>query len=75
MGRVSLLRRICEVIVSRRRAHFSEADARRACKAAPDRTVEIILPDGTVIRMIPGTHGENPQLAKERLAVEREAVF
>ena len=51
--------------MTRRPAHFLEADARRACKAAPDRTVEIHLPDGTVIKMVPG--GEvKPEVAKKR---------
>lgn len=48
----------------RRPASFTEADARRACKAAPDRTVEIHLPDGTVIRMLPGDK-EKPEVAKK----------
>lgn len=37
----------------RRPASFSQADARRACRAAPDRVVEITLPDGTVIKLVP----------------------
>ncbi len=49
----------------RRQASFTEADARRACRAAPDRTVEIHLPDGTIIRMIPGE-------AKSEVAKKRE---
>ena len=32
---------------------FIEADIRRACKAAPDRTIEIVFPDGTIIRLLP----------------------
>ena len=51
-------------VMSRRAASFTEADARRACKAAPDRTVEIHLPDGTVIRMLPGE--TKPEVAKKR---------
>jgi hypothetical protein len=39
-------------------AHFLEADVRRACKAAPDRPVEIHLPDGTIIRLLPGGKGK-----------------
>ena len=48
--------------MSRRAASFTEADARRACRAAPDRTIEIVLPDGTVIRLVPD--GENRTVAK-----------
>ena len=48
----------------RRHAHFLEVDAKRACRAAPDRVVEIHLPDGTVIRMIPGE--AKPEVAKKR---------
>jgi hypothetical protein len=51
--------------MSRRPASFTEADARRACKAAPDRTVEIHLPDGTVIRILPGDK-EKPEVVKRR---------
>jgi len=50
--------------MSRRPASFTEADARRACRAAPDRTVEIHLPDGTVIKLIPGE--AKPEVAKRR---------
>ena len=39
--------------MSRRPAAFTEADIRRACKAAPDRTVELV-PDGT-IRLVPSS--------------------
>jgi hypothetical protein len=51
--------------MSNRPASFTEADARRACRAAPDRTVEIHLPDGTVIRMLPGDK-EKPEVAKRQ---------
>lgn len=50
--------------MSNRPASFTEADARRACRAAPDRVVEIHLPDGTIIRMIPGE--DKPEVAKKR---------
>jgi hypothetical protein len=50
--------------MSNRPASFTEADARRACRAAPDRVVEIHLPDGTVIRMLPGEAA--PEVAKKR---------
>jgi len=36
-----------------RPTRFIEADIRRACKAAPDRTIEIVFPDGTIIRLLP----------------------
>jgi hypothetical protein len=52
--------------MTRRPAHFLEADARRACKAAPDRVVEIHLTDGTIIRMVPG------EKAKIEVAKKRE---
>jgi hypothetical protein len=39
--------------MSRRPAAFTEADFRRACRAAPDRTIEVRLPDGTIIRAVP----------------------
>jgi len=51
--------------MTRRPSSFTETDARRACRAAPDRTVEIHLPDGTVIRMIPGDK-DKPEVAKKR---------
>lgn len=51
--------------MSNRPASFTEADARRACKAAPDRIVEIHLPDGTVIKMLPGDK-DKPDVAKKR---------
>lgn len=51
--------------MSNRPASFTEADARRACRAAPDRVVEIHLTDGTVIKMIPGDKGK-PEVAKKR---------
>jgi len=48
--------------MARRHVSFSTSDARRACRAAPDRVVEIHLPDGTVIKMIPGE--DKPEVAK-----------
>jgi hypothetical protein len=48
--------------VTRRRALFSKADIRRACEAAPGRTVEIIAPDGTKIRLVPGDTEETDKL-------------
>jgi hypothetical protein len=55
--------------MSRRPARFIEADIRRACKAAPDRTIEIVFPDGTIIRLLPG---EKVEPAKLKIAPERE---
>jgi hypothetical protein len=48
--------------VTRRRSPFSKSDIRRACEAAPGRTVEIITPDGTKIRLVPGDTGEPDKL-------------
>jgi len=48
--------------MARRHVSFSTSDARRACRAAPDRVVEINLPDGTVIKLIPGE--DKPEVAK-----------
>ena len=45
--------RIKNEIMSGRRAIFTQAEIRRACKAAPERPVEIIAADGTIIRLIP----------------------
>jgi len=56
--------------MSNRPASFTEADAKRACRAAPDRVVEIHLPDGTVIRMIPG----GTQEAVKSTVVEKKDV-
>ena len=42
----------------RRPASFTEADIRRARKAAPDCTIEIVRPDGSVIRVIPDSGTE-----------------
>jgi hypothetical protein len=52
--------------MSRRPASFTEADARRACRAAPDRTVEIHLPDGTVIRILPGGARDTVEIVKKK---------
>ena len=51
-----------------RPAAFTEADFRRACKAAPDRTVEVVLTDGTIIRAIPKseTKEAKPEVVKPR---------
>jgi hypothetical protein len=40
--------------MSRRPAAFTEADIKRARKAAPDCTIEIVRPGGTIIRLLPG---------------------
>jgi hypothetical protein len=55
--------------MSRRPAILTEAAIRRACKAAPDRTVEIVRPDGTVIRLIPAED------AKHKVAEKREITL
>ena len=55
--------------MSRRPAAFTEADIRRACKAAPDRTIEIVFPDGIIIRLLPG---EQIEPAKLKVSKERE---
>jgi len=55
--------------MSRHRAILTEAAIRRACKAAPDRTVEIVRPDGTVIRLIPAED------AKHKVAEKREITL
>jgi hypothetical protein len=55
--------------MSRRPASFTQSDIRRACKGAPDRTVEIVRPDGTMIRLVPGGNVEEP---KQRLAVKKD---
>lgn len=49
-----------------RRAQLTQAEIARICKAAPDRVVELRLPDGTVIRLVPpvATEGEERELAK-----------
>ena len=44
--------------MTRRPTLFTAADIKRACKAAPDRVVEIALPDGTVVRFIPDSGTE-----------------
>ncbi len=50
--------------MTRRPASFTEADIRRVCKAAPDRAVEVRLPDGTVIRLEPGV--DKPKVTQKR---------
>jgi hypothetical protein len=40
--------------MSRRRALFTEADIRRACRAAPGAIIEIVLPDGAKLRIVQG---------------------
>jgi hypothetical protein len=52
--------------MSRRAAAFTEADFRRACRAAPDRTIEVRLPDGTIIRAVPGKGDEVKPVANPR---------
>jgi hypothetical protein len=52
--------------MSRRPAAFTEADFRRACRAAPDRTIEVRLPDGTIIRAVPNGDEAKPDVAKPR---------
>ena len=51
--------------MTRRPASFTAADIRRVCKAAPDRAVEVRLPDGTVIRLEPGADKSKVALKKE----------
>jgi len=50
--------------VTRRRSPFSKSDIRRACEAAPGRTVEIIAPDGTKIRLVPPADTEETDKLK-----------
>ncbi len=53
--------------MSRRPAAFTEADARRACKAAPEREIVVELPDGTKIRFLPGRKDDaKPEVVKRR---------
>jgi hypothetical protein len=56
----------------RRPASFTEADIRRACKAAPDRTIEVVLRDGTIVRLIPG---EDKDETQTNVAQVREVRF
>jgi hypothetical protein len=39
--------------MTRRPARVTQAEIARACRAAPNRVVEVTLPDGTVIRLVP----------------------
>ena len=50
-------------------ASFSVADARRACRAAPDRIVEIHLPDGTVIKLLPSDKAELEVAEKKEVRI------
>ncbi len=50
--------------MTRRPASFTAADIRRVCKAAPDRAVEVRLPDGTIIRLEPGAN--KPKVMQKR---------
>jgi hypothetical protein len=59
--------------MSRRPASFTETDIRRACKAAPDRTVEVVVRDGTIVRLIPSAAEAKEDVG--RVATGREIVL
>jgi hypothetical protein len=44
--------------MSRRPASFTEADIRRACRAAPGAIIEIVLQDGAKLRIVQGEKQE-----------------
>jgi hypothetical protein len=63
--------------MTHRPARVTQADIARALRAAKQTGARMVKiePDGTMWIDPNGPPGENPQLAKERLAAEREAVL
>lgn len=50
-----------------RRPAFTKAEIERACKAAPGYTIELVAPDGTVLRLVPdsGTEAAKYKVARK----------
>ena len=63
--------------MTRRACPVTQAAIARAIRAARKEGARAIRvePDGTIWIDPAPSHGENPQLAKERLAEQREAVL
>jgi hypothetical protein len=64
--------------MTRRPVSFTQSDlarALRAVKQAGIRAAVKLAPDGTILILPDDRHGENPQVVKEQVAVEREAIL
>ncbi len=62
----------------RKPARFMQSDIARALRAVAQvgiRAAVKLVPDGTILIIPDESAGENPQLAKKRLAGDREAVL
>lgn len=75
-----MLRRLkkARVDMPRRPARFTQSDIARALRAIEQVGVKAavkLAADGNIWIVQDNGHGENPQLAKERVAVDREAML
>jgi hypothetical protein len=64
--------------MTRRPASFTQSSIARALRAVKQvgvRAVVKLAPDGTISIVPDERHGENPQIAKEKVAVDREAIL